>query len=271
MPMLASSIRAVSSTSSILAVAQALKPFGPHAEISGILHDAVEDSAWTFQRLLGAGVPERSVRAIKGVTRPVGSKVSYLDWIRGMTLREQYEPIDFIKPAILDQAGLSPCFTCRWFPCSSLLTTCTTACRHERSLVPRGRGFCGGTLGRGMNSKRACQMRSWPSCAVASQRKSSARKSVAGSIGNERACKGVVWTYTVKSCKIVAWMQLKSVIRVGTGMCNRWHRMLRKRRWRRSLVLMALQSHAGRVVSRQSQKAWPRSHAPMAGQYWRLS
>lgn len=91
-----------------LAVAQALKPFGPHAEIAGLLHDAVEDSAWTFQRLLDAGVPERSVRAIKGVTRPAGSKVSYQDWIKGMTLREQYEPIDFIKPAILDQAGLSP-------------------------------------------------------------------------------------------------------------------------------------------------------------------
>lgn len=92
-----------------LAVAHALKPFGPHAEIAGLLHDVVEDNPdWTFQRLLDAGVPEWSVRAVEGVTRPVGSKVSYQAWVKGMTLRERYEPIDFIKPAVLDQAGLSP-------------------------------------------------------------------------------------------------------------------------------------------------------------------
>lgn len=89
-----------------LAVAAALKPFGPHAEIAGVLHDVVEDSDWTLQRLLDAGVPQRSVRAVAGVTRDATSGETYQEWIEAMTLRERYSSSDLIKPSALVQAGL---------------------------------------------------------------------------------------------------------------------------------------------------------------------
>lgn len=89
-----------------LAVARALTPFGPHAQIAGVLHDVVEDSAWTLQDLLGAGVPRRSVRAVEGVTRTADAEGTYQEWIEGMALRERYSSIDLIKPPILAQAGL---------------------------------------------------------------------------------------------------------------------------------------------------------------------
>lgn len=89
-----------------LAVAQALSPFGSHARIAGVLHDVVEDSQWTLQALLDAGVPRRSVRAVAGVTRDKSSGETYQKWIEGMTLRERYSSIDLIKPAALAQAGL---------------------------------------------------------------------------------------------------------------------------------------------------------------------
>lgn len=89
-----------------LAVADALTPFGPHARIAGVLHDVVEDSGWTLQALLDAGVPRRSVRAVAGVTRDKASGESYQQWIEGMTLRERYSSSDLIKPAVLAQSGL---------------------------------------------------------------------------------------------------------------------------------------------------------------------
>lgn len=89
-----------------LAVAEALAPFGPHARIAGVLHDVVEDSEWTFQALLDAGVPQRSVRAVAGVTRDKESRESYQQWIEGMTLRERYSSCDLVKPSTLARAGL---------------------------------------------------------------------------------------------------------------------------------------------------------------------
>lgn len=89
-----------------LAVAQALTPFGEHARIAGVLHDVVEDSRWTLQDLLDAGVPARSVRAVAGATRDKGSAETYQEWIEGMSLRERYSPSDLIKPSVLMSAGL---------------------------------------------------------------------------------------------------------------------------------------------------------------------
>lgn len=89
-----------------LAVAQALTPFGEHARIAGVLHDVVEDSSWTLQDLLDAGVPARSVRAVAGVTRDSDSGETYQEWIEDMTLRERYSSSDLIKPSVLASAGL---------------------------------------------------------------------------------------------------------------------------------------------------------------------
>lgn len=89
-----------------LAVARALTPFGEHARIAGVLHDVVEDSSWTLQGLLDAGVPSRSVRAVAGVTRNKESGETYQAWIEGMTVRERYSSSDLIKPSVLASAGL---------------------------------------------------------------------------------------------------------------------------------------------------------------------
>lgn len=91
-----------------LAVARALEPFGPHARIAGLLHDVVEDSDWTLQDLLKAGVPRRSVRAVAGVTQDKDSRETYQEWIDAMTFRSRYSSVDLIKPSSLARAGLDP-------------------------------------------------------------------------------------------------------------------------------------------------------------------
>lgn len=89
-----------------LAVAGALEPFGLYARIAGVLHDVVEDSEWTLRDLLDAGVPQRAVRAVEGVTRVRESGQTYQEWIEAMTARERYSPADLIKPETLSRAGL---------------------------------------------------------------------------------------------------------------------------------------------------------------------
>ncbi|NEA39296.1 phosphohydrolase [Streptomyces sp. SID11385] len=56
----------------VRAVAAALAPFGPELEMAGLLHDIVEDTDWTPERLLVAGVPPRTVAAVVAVTNQPG-------------------------------------------------------------------------------------------------------------------------------------------------------------------------------------------------------
>ncbi|MFD2093366.1 HD domain-containing protein [Blastococcus deserti] len=61
-------------------VARALRPYGPHAEMAGALHDIVEDTRdhpdparrYDLDRLRDLGVPEIVVEAIDAVTRRPG-------------------------------------------------------------------------------------------------------------------------------------------------------------------------------------------------------
>lgn len=61
-------------------IAEALRPYGPHAEMAGVLHDVVEDTGdhpdperrYDLDRLRALGVPGIVVEAIDAVTRRPG-------------------------------------------------------------------------------------------------------------------------------------------------------------------------------------------------------
>ncbi|WP_232792167.1 HD domain-containing protein [Actinacidiphila yeochonensis] len=67
----------------VQAVADGLAPFGDDLVMAGLLHDVVEDTAWTAERLLAAGVPGRVVAIVEAVTNQDG--VPYEDKIRRIT------------------------------------------------------------------------------------------------------------------------------------------------------------------------------------------
>ncbi|GAA0421623.1 HD domain-containing protein [Streptomyces luteireticuli] len=64
----------------VRAVAAGLAPFGPELRMAGLLHDVVEDTEWTAERLLAAGVPARVVGIVEQVTNRPG--VPYEEMIR---------------------------------------------------------------------------------------------------------------------------------------------------------------------------------------------
>ncbi|MFJ5710700.1 HD domain-containing protein [Streptomyces sp. NPDC093105] len=67
----------------VRAVAAGLAPFGPELTMAGLLHDVVEDTAWTPEGLRAAGVPDRVVRIVEAVTNePDGSPTTYEEKIR---------------------------------------------------------------------------------------------------------------------------------------------------------------------------------------------
>ncbi|MFI8325032.1 HD domain-containing protein [Streptomyces sp. NPDC085529] len=67
----------------VRAVAAGLAPFGPELAMAGLLHDVVEDTAWTAEDLRAAGVPDRVVRIVEAVTNePDGSPTTYEEKIR---------------------------------------------------------------------------------------------------------------------------------------------------------------------------------------------
>ncbi len=67
----------------VQAVADGLVPLGvDEVTIAGLLHDVLEDTAWTAQDLLNAGVPARSVEIVVKVTRVPG--IPYQDMIRSI-------------------------------------------------------------------------------------------------------------------------------------------------------------------------------------------
>lgn len=56
----------------VRAVAAAVRGHGAHAEMAGLLHDVVEDTAITADDLRARGCPEPVVRAVESVTRRPG-------------------------------------------------------------------------------------------------------------------------------------------------------------------------------------------------------
>lgn len=55
-------------------VAAELAAYGADAEMAGLLHDVLEDTAVTADQLRGLGIPEQVVRAVEAVTRRPGEQ-----------------------------------------------------------------------------------------------------------------------------------------------------------------------------------------------------
>src|SRR5687768_1097644 len=80
----------------LLPIAEALRPFGPHAEMAGALHDIVEDTRdqpdaarrYDLVRLRALGVPHIVVEAIDAVTRRPGEP-----YISGLIHRAAAHPL----------------------------------------------------------------------------------------------------------------------------------------------------------------------------------
>ena len=77
-------------------IAEALRPYGPHAEMAGALHDIVEDThdhpdparRYDLDRLRALGVPEVVVEAVDAVTRRPGEP-----YISGLIRRSATHPL----------------------------------------------------------------------------------------------------------------------------------------------------------------------------------
>ncbi|MFI9724420.1 HD domain-containing protein [Streptomyces sp. NPDC052396] len=67
----------------VRAVAAGLVPFGDELVMAGLLHDVIEDTDWTAERLRAAGVPSRVVRIVEAVTNEAG--LTYAEKIRRIT------------------------------------------------------------------------------------------------------------------------------------------------------------------------------------------
>ena len=64
----------------VRAVADALLPLGEELAMAGLLHDVLEDTPWTADALLAAGVPAPVVAAVRAVTKVPG--VPYDEMVR---------------------------------------------------------------------------------------------------------------------------------------------------------------------------------------------
>ncbi|MEW1760366.1 HD domain-containing protein [Streptomyces cyaneofuscatus] len=71
----------------VRAVAAGLAPFGDELVMAGLLHDVVEDTDWTAEQLVSAGVPARVVEIVMAVTKQPG--VAYEEMIRRITADPQ--------------------------------------------------------------------------------------------------------------------------------------------------------------------------------------
>ncbi|MFF8837335.1 HD domain-containing protein [Streptomyces sp. NPDC015130] len=56
----------------VRAVSAGLEPFGEELAMAGLLHDVIEDTGWTAERLRAAGVPDRVVALVEAVTNRPG-------------------------------------------------------------------------------------------------------------------------------------------------------------------------------------------------------
>ncbi len=74
----------------VRAVAAGLAPLGPHLAMAGLLHDVIEDTDWTAERLRAAGIPDRVVEIVEAVTNRPGTtyeeKISQITRDRDATL-----------------------------------------------------------------------------------------------------------------------------------------------------------------------------------------
>ncbi|MFF8100147.1 HD domain-containing protein [Streptomyces sp. NPDC016640] len=64
----------------VRALAAGLAPFGDDLVMAGLLHDIIEDTDWTAERLRGEGIPERVVSIVEAVTNEKG--IPYEEKIR---------------------------------------------------------------------------------------------------------------------------------------------------------------------------------------------
>ncbi|WP_329128193.1 HD domain-containing protein [Streptomyces sp. NBC_01465] len=64
-------------------VAAGLAHLGPELEMAGLLHDIVEDTDWTPEKLRTAGIPDRVVGIVEAVTNQPG--MAYEEKIRRIT------------------------------------------------------------------------------------------------------------------------------------------------------------------------------------------
>ncbi|WDN56110.1 HD domain-containing protein [Streptomyces clavuligerus] len=71
----------------VRAVAAGLSPFGDELVMAGLLHDLLEDTSWTAQRLRETGVPARVVEIVEAVTNQAG--MAYAEKIRRITAAPQ--------------------------------------------------------------------------------------------------------------------------------------------------------------------------------------
>lgn len=71
----------------VRAVAAGLAPFGDGLVMAGLLHDLLEDTDWTAERLRKSGVPARVVEIVEAVTNQAG--MSYDEKIRRITADPQ--------------------------------------------------------------------------------------------------------------------------------------------------------------------------------------
>jgi (p)ppGpp synthase/HD superfamily hydrolase len=53
---------------------------GESAKMVAVLHDVVEDTSWTFEKLRGEGFPDEILQALEGVTKRQGE--SYEDFVK---------------------------------------------------------------------------------------------------------------------------------------------------------------------------------------------
>ncbi|MEU9863600.1 HD domain-containing protein [Streptomyces sp. NPDC047971] len=71
----------------VRAVAAGLAPLGEALVMAGFLHDVLEDTDWTADGLLGAGVPARVVAIVQAVTNQPG--MAYEEKVRHITADPQ--------------------------------------------------------------------------------------------------------------------------------------------------------------------------------------
>ncbi|MES9810753.1 HD domain-containing protein [Streptomyces cinereoruber] len=67
----------------VRAVAAGLAPLGTHLAMAGLLHDVVEDTDWTAERLRADGIPDRVVALVEAVTNR--ADLTYEEKIRRIT------------------------------------------------------------------------------------------------------------------------------------------------------------------------------------------
>lgn len=84
----------------LLAVSEALVPFGDYLVAAGLLHDILEDTDLTAEDLLEQGVPERIVEIVQIVTRDADSPYTYQEWVRNVVAADK----DAAKVKLADNA-----------------------------------------------------------------------------------------------------------------------------------------------------------------------